>query len=314
MICYTGRVKFDLHRLRLLRELAHRGTVTSVAAALSYSPSAVSQQLAVLEQEIGTPLLEPDGRRIRLTPQAEILVAHTAAVLEQLEYAETEILASLDSVVGTVRLATIQTAALALVPATLTALARRHPGLHVQLTQAEPEIALPGLLAREFDLVCDENYVDYPTSRSREMSLEIVANDPVRVAFSRPPKHLEPGEVELADFAEDAWVMEPQESPGRAWAVAVCRRAGFEPRVEHETSDVIVQARLVASGHAVAFLPDLTWYDHEPPCHLRHMADSHMRQIVTTCRVGSHNNPALVAVREALRGAHQLGRPSVRDR
>lgn len=307
-------MKFDLHRMRLLRELAHRGTVTSVAAALSYSPSAVSQQLAVLEQEIGARLLEPDGRRIRLTPQAEILVAHTVAVLERLEHAKTEILASLDSVVGTVRLATIQTAALALVPAMLTVLAGRHPGLHVQLIQAEPEIALPGLLAREFDLVCDENYVDHPTPRPGEVSLETVADDPVRVAFARPPEHREPGQVELADFAGEAWVMEPRESPGRAWAMAVCRRAGFEPRVEHETSDVLVQARLVASGHAVAFLPDLTWYDREPGFHLRQMADSHVRQILTTCRAGSHGNPALAAVRRALRDAYQLSCPDVRDR
>ncbi|MDX2606176.1 LysR family transcriptional regulator [Streptomyces caniscabiei] len=307
-------MKFDLHRMRLLRELAQRGTVTSVAAALAYSPSAVSQQLAVLEEEIGTRLFEPDGRRIRLTEQAHILVAHTATVLEQLERAETDILASLDTVVGTIRLATIQTAALALVPPMLTSLAEDHPGLQIQLTQAEPEVALPGLLAREFDLVCGENYVDYPTSRSSEMNFDVVAEDPIRVAFLRPPEGREPDEVALVDFADSPWVLEPEGSPGRDWAMAACRQAGFEPRVAHETPDVLVQAQLVASGHAAAFLPDLTWFDREPTFHLRQMAASHVRQIVTTCRAGSHRNPALVAVRDALRDAYRHSRPSISDR
>lgn len=300
--------------MRLLQELAQRGTVTAVAAALTYSPSAVSQQLAVLEEEIGTRLLEPDGRRIKLTAQARILVAHTAAVLEQLERAETDILASLDSVVGTIRLATIQTAALALAPAMLTSLVEGHPGLQVRLTQAEPEVALPGLLAREFDLVVGENYLDYPTGRASEMNFDVVAEDPIRVAFLRPPEGREPSEVALIDLARCPWVLEPEGSPGRDWAMATCRQAGFEPIVAHETPDVLVQAQLVATGHATAFLPDLTWFDHEPRFHLRQMAASHVRQIVTTCRVGSQLNPALLAVRGALRQAYQQSRPNITDR
>jgi DNA-binding transcriptional LysR family regulator len=86
---------FDLHRLRLLRELEHRGTITAVAAALSYSPSTISQQLSLLETEAGVPLLEPVGRRVRLTPQAEILVRHADIVLRQMEAAEAEIAQSL---------------------------------------------------------------------------------------------------------------------------------------------------------------------------------------------------------------------------
>ncbi|MGH1554350.1 LysR family transcriptional regulator [Streptomyces sp. L7] len=96
---------FDLHRLRLLRELKHRGTLAAVAAALSYSPSAVSQQLSQLESEVGVPLLVPVGRRVRLTPQAEILVEHTEAVLKRLEEAEADIATSLTDLTGTLRIA-----------------------------------------------------------------------------------------------------------------------------------------------------------------------------------------------------------------
>ena len=86
----------DLRRLRLLRELARRGTITAVAEALSYSPSAVSQQLTALEKETGVRLLEPAGRRVRLTPQADLLVAHTQVLLEDMERAEAELAQSLN--------------------------------------------------------------------------------------------------------------------------------------------------------------------------------------------------------------------------
>src|SRR5258708_8943583 len=94
---------YDLHRLRLLRELKLRGTLAAVASALSYSPSSVSQQLSQLEIEVGVPLLEPDGRRVKLTPQAEILVAHTEVLLQRLEQAESDIAASLATITGELR-------------------------------------------------------------------------------------------------------------------------------------------------------------------------------------------------------------------
>jgi DNA-binding transcriptional LysR family regulator len=303
--CKEATVKFDLHRLQLLRELSHRGTLAAVAAAMSYSSSAVSQQLSVLEQEVGTPLLEPDGRRVRLTAQAEILVRHATVVFEQLERARAEIAESLESVVGTVRLACIQTAALTLIPAVLARLADTHPGLRVEVTQAEPDVALPALLAREFDLVIDEVYADFPVRRSQELHSETVGEDPIRVAFASPPGTRSADEVGLSDFADHPWVLEPEKSPGREWAVATCRKAGFEPYVPHQTSDVLVQAGLVARGHAVAFLPDLMWRTSLPSFHLRRVSGAHTRQVVTTCRTGSGGHPTIVTLRQALRTEYQ---------
>ncbi|HEX5016598.1 MAG TPA: LysR family transcriptional regulator [Actinomycetes bacterium] len=307
-------MKFDLHRLQLLRELSRLGTVSAVADTLSYSTSSISQQLAVLETEIGTPLLVPDGRRVRLTPQAEILVKHTGAVLMQLEGAEAEISSSLGSVVGVVRFATIQTAALSCVPEMLSRLSHTHPDLRVQVTLAEPDIAIPGLLTREFDLVCDEMYPEHTAVRSRDTHLDSVAEDPMRVAFREPPAGVSAAGVSLADFAEHPWVMELPGSPGREWSVAACRRAGFEPRVEHQTSDNLVQAELVARGLAVAFLPDLLWFGRKPSFHLRWMEPTHVRSLVTTCRAGSQDNPAITTVRDAFADAFEISRPDVVDR
>src|SRR5215475_300280 len=109
----------DLRRLRLLRELARRGTITAVAQALSYSPSAVSQQLTALEKETGVRLLEPAGRRVRLTAQAGLLVAHAEVLLEAMEQAEAALAQSLTETAGTLRVAAFQTAVLTLVPPAL---------------------------------------------------------------------------------------------------------------------------------------------------------------------------------------------------
>src|SRR5215470_8435061 len=148
----------DVHRLRLLRELDRRGTLAAVARALSYSPSAVSQQLSQLEAETGVTLLEPAGRGVRLTAQARILVAHTEAILERLEEAEADLRASVTEVRGTLRVASFQSVLFALIPTALTQLAERHPGLRVEVTHEQEVPAFAGLLAHEFDLVLGEEF------------------------------------------------------------------------------------------------------------------------------------------------------------
>ncbi|MGI5166036.1 LysR substrate-binding domain-containing protein [Spirillospora sp. CA-253888] len=296
----------DLHRLRLLRELKHRGTLAAVAEALSYSPSSVSQQLSVLEREAGVPLLEPVGRRVRLTPQAEILVAHTEAVLERLERAEADLAASLAGLTGVLRVAAFQTAALALVPGALTALREEHPGLRVEVTQAEPESALPALLARDFDLVVTEEYPDSPVPRPAEIELAELCLDEIRLAVPRawgPPRG---GRAEdaLAALADRPWVMEPPGSAARQWATMVCRSAGFEPDVRFESSDLLLHLRLVEEGHAVALLPDLVWTGRAPSVGLRALPPGRRtRRLLTAARRGGGAHPAVRACRRALERA-----------
>ncbi|MGK5629980.1 LysR family transcriptional regulator [Streptomyces sp. URMC 123] len=308
----------DLHRLRLLRELKHRGTLAAVAAALSYSPSSVSQQLAALEREVGARLLEPAGRRVRLTEQAEILVAHTEALLERVERAEADVARSLGGVTGTLRVATFQTAALALLPATLTLLREAHPDLRLSVTQAEPEHALPALLGRDHDLVIAEEYPGRPGPRSREIEEEDLHHDEIRMALpaggpgaAGTPDAPGPGAPAARgagepDPADCPWIMEPTSSASRQWATALCRAAGFEPDVRFESTDLLLHARLAAQGHAAALLPDLVWAfrDAPPPVALRPLPGGPaFRRLYTAVRRGSGAHPAVRAVRAALREA-----------
>jgi DNA-binding transcriptional LysR family regulator len=302
---------FDLHRLRLLRELKHRGTLAAVAAALSYAPSSVSQQLSQLEAEVGVPLLEPVGRRVRLTQQAEILVAHTEAILERLERAEAEIAASLSDLTGTLRIASFQTAALALVPTALDLLRDRHPHLRIHLTQMEPEKALPALQARDFDLVLAEEYPGNPNPRPAELEQEDLLDDPLHLALPRPSDGSDAAGdgpmATLRSLGDHPWVMEPEGTAARHWAMTLCRNAGFDPDVRFETSDLLLHQRLVEQKHAAAFLPGLVRSGQPSTVVLRQLPrGQRTRRIFTVVRQGRSRHPAIQACRNALRRAVTL--------
>jgi len=289
----------DIRRLRLLRELYVRGTLAEVAAALHQSPSSVSQQLGLLEKEVGVELLRKAGRRVQLTPQAEILVEHTAAVLERLEQAESDLAASLVEATGTVRIAVFQSAALALMPETLTRLAREHPRLRVTMIQREPESALHETWARDFDLVIAEQYPGHGAPWHPKLDRVDLTTDVIRLAV--PPAALPWGDVrEIDDAAPAPWVMEPTGAASRHFAEQLCRLAGFEPDVRFETADLQAQIRLVESGNAVALLPGLLWMGRKPTVRLRRLKGDPLRTIFTSTRRASASQPSVLACRAAL--------------
>lgn len=172
----------EFTRLELLVELRRRGTLTAVAAAHSYSTSAVSQQLAALEREVGTPLLEPDGRRVKLTTQAHILAQHAETIIDRWERARADVAASLDQTAGLVRVAAFQTATAALVPPLAEWIAGTHPLVELQVAQHEPEVAVPSVLARDYDLAIAEWYPGQPPLRPEGLSEATLLSDPMRLA------------------------------------------------------------------------------------------------------------------------------------
>ncbi len=292
----------DVRRLALLRELALRGTIAAVAAAMHQTPSAVSQQLAQLEREAGAPLLRKAGRRLQLTPQAEILVEHTEQILAALERADTELAASLEQATGVIRVAMFQSAALALLPAALDVLEREHPALTAIVTQREPETALHETHARDFDLVIAEEYPGHAAPPLAGLDRRPLTTDAIRLAV--PPGRA--GRFAIHDIrdARDApWVMEPHGAASRHWAEQACRRAGFEPHVRFETADLQAHVRLIQTGHAVALLPDLIWQGAEPSVELVPLPGDPRRTVFTSTRHAMAGHPAVVAFRDALERA-----------
>jgi len=273
----------DIRRLVLLRELAVRGTLAAVAEALNFSPSAVSQQLSLLEKEAGTPLLRKAGRRVQLTPQAEVLVDSVAEVLDTLERAEARLHAATTRVSGTVRVAVFQSAALALMPSTLRSLAEHYPDVRVEMVQREPEQALRETWARDFDMVIAEQYPAHAAPHHPGLDRRPLTTDEIRLALPATSASLHP--VDSLSTARDMpWVMEPRGAASRHFAEQLCRSAGFEPDVRYETADLQAHIRLVESGHAVALLPDLVWGGAPPSVRVVDLPGAPRREVFTSAR------------------------------
>src|SRR5215210_5542126 len=152
----------ELRRLRLLRELHDRGTIAAVADALQFTPSAVSQQLAMLEREAGVPLLERAGRGVRLTDAGLVLVDHAEALLERAARAEADLAAAAGAVSGRGRIAGFQSVMLRLAIPAMETLAREAPRLRCEVIEAEPEDALPALALGDLDMVLADEWQHQP--------------------------------------------------------------------------------------------------------------------------------------------------------
>lgn len=288
--------------MRVLRELHYRGTMSAVAEAMSYSTSAVSQQLAALETELGITLLEREGRRVRLTPEALILVRYTDDILRQLEEAAAAMESTDDELRGSLTVASMQTVILALLPHVLDELAKRHPRLEVTVVQAEPDTAIPRLLVGDFDLVVGESYPEWPNIPTPGVSVEVVALDPLRLAVA---PGFWPGERPgvLAELSGAQWAVEPVGTPAHDWLTYLCRRSGFTPVVAMETADMIAQARFAAAGRVVAALPDLLWSCVPRSVDLYDLGPLGYREIQTSVRVGAESSRAIVEIQAALSAA-----------
>lgn len=290
---------WDLHRLSLLRDLQVRGTVTAVAAHRNYSPSSVSAQLATLQTEVGMALTEPDGRRLRLTPAGHRLAAHAAQVLDLQEGVLADLAADLP-LPETVRVAGLATAGRALLPAALTLLADTAPHLRVEASVVPPETGLAELESRGFDIAMAEQYPGHTRQIRAGVHRRVLGADPIRVAVPADLPH-----ASLAQLRESHWVMEPEGTAARRWAVQQCRAAGFEPDIRFTSADLQVHVHLVQAGHAVSLLPDLLWSTGVPGIRLIDLPAAAQRELFTAVRQAGQAHPAISTVRDALHQAFE---------
>src|SRR5918999_816219 len=193
----------DLRRLRLLRELSERGTIAAVADALQFTPSAVSQQLAMLEREAGVRLLERAGRGVRLTDPALVLVEHADALLERAALAEAELAAAAGTVAGRARIAGFQLVLVRLALPAIQALARDAPRLRCEVVEAEPEQSLPALALGDLDLVLGDEWQHQPWRLPGGLEAHELLRDPVRLVLpaGHPATHRHRDAVPLAALA-----------------------------------------------------------------------------------------------------------------
>jgi DNA-binding transcriptional LysR family regulator len=249
----------NVSRLRVLIEVARRGSFSAAADALSYTQSAVSQQIASLEAETGVTLLERHPRGVRPTAAGQRLVERTEGILGQLQAAEAELAAIAGLRGGQLRLASFPTAGGTLMPLAIVDFRARYPEVELTLAEGEPEEIAPRLHAGELDLALLFEFGGAPRSSRRRDDLKRVhlLEDPMYLAL--PARHRLAGEasVRLQDLSEDAWVQTSRSSACARYVVRSCHAAGFEPRVSFESDDYQTVQGLVAAGVGVALIPEL---------------------------------------------------------
>jgi DNA-binding transcriptional LysR family regulator len=297
----------DLRRLRLLRELNARGTIAAVADALQFTPSAVSQQLAILEREAGVKLLERAGRGVRLTDAALVLVEHAEALLERAAIAEADLAAASGAVTGRGRIAGFQSVALRLALPAMESLRRHAPRLRCELIDAEPEEALPALALGDLDLVLGDEWQHHPLRLPEGVERHDLFSDAVDVLLPtrHPLARLHRDAVPLAELAGEAWVTGPVGMGWEGMTHRACRElGGFDPDVRHRTNDPTVSRALVARGLAVTMLPDLALPARDPGIARRAIAEGPVaRAIFAASRTADAARPSTQALLAAVRQA-----------
>jgi len=304
----------DLRRLRLLHELHARGTIAAVADALQFTPSAVSQQLAVLEREAGTALLEPAGRGVRLTDAALVLVGHAEALLERAGLAEAELAAVAGTVAGRARIAAFQSVAARVAAPAMRALAEEAPGLRCELIEAEPEVALPALGLGDVDLVLADEWQHQPHARPAGLAREDLGRDAVRVVLPEGHPAAVHEAVPLAELAGEAWATGHRGTAWEEMTIRTCRDlGGFDPDIRHRTNDSVLSLALVADGQAVTLLPEFVRPEAQPGVVTRAIAGGAVfRTLFAATRAADAERPSVQALVVAVRRATEAARRSSR--
>ncbi|MGR6913557.1 LysR family transcriptional regulator [[Actinomadura] parvosata] len=281
----------DPRKLHLLRELARRGTIAAVAEAVTFTPSAVSQQLSALEREAGVPLLERTGRTVTLTPAGHLLVEHAQAVLEQLERASAALAAARGGPSGPLRIGAFPTAARVLLPPALAGLTGAHPGLEPMVAEIDPADVSAALRAGELDVALVHEYDFVPPVTDASIETEPLFSEPMYLT-DRPS---------VAAARTDAWITGKPGTLCHTMAIRACQAAGFEPVVRHHIDDFDTVLALAAAGQGVALVPHLAATAPPPGVRLTRLPLG--RRTLAAFRKGNGGHPAIVAAVTAFRAA-----------
>ncbi|MGW7027551.1 LysR family transcriptional regulator [Streptomyces xanthophaeus] len=293
--------EWDIKKLRILRTLAEQGTVTATAEALHMTPSAVSQQLTNLARQLGVVLLEAQGRRVRLTDAAHLVLRHAEAVFAQLERADAELAGYLAGDAGEVRIGAFSTAVPALVVPAVAALRRTHPRVEVRVRETEAAESYELLSAGVVDLALSLA-AHAPTARDGRFTRITLLGDPLDVAL--PPDHPRAGArtLRLADLSGDPWIYGGS-GPWSQIARGACEAAGFVPEQAHSASGWTAILAMVEAGMGVALVPRMVSSRASGVAVRVLTHDRPTRHVVAAVRRGAETGPAVAHVLAALRDA-----------
>ncbi|MGF1429397.1 LysR family transcriptional regulator [Kitasatospora sp. LaBMicrA B282] len=282
---------WDLRKLRVLQALDETGTVTAAGARLNLTPSAVSQQLAALGRQVGAPMVEPYGRRVRLTAAARLLLRHADRVFGQLAQAEAELAGYLHGEAGEVRVGAFATAITALVVPAVVRLRERAPRLVLRVVEAEAAEAVALLAAGEVDVSLSLNVRGSAGEDPRFVQVPLL-DDPLDIALPLDHPWAERPGLRLAELADEPWIF-GADGPWRDITLGACAEAGFVPERAHTAADWAAILAMVGAGLGVALVPRLLAGGGRGVVVRTLPADLPSRRVVAAVRVGTEQAPPL---------------------
>jgi molybdate transport repressor ModE-like protein len=291
----------DVKRLRILREVANRGSFSAAAEELYLSQSAVSQQVATLEREVGMPLLDRTSGGPKLTEAGRALVAHTDAVVCRLEEAERELEAIAGLRGGRLRLVSFPTASATLVTRAVSSFRDRFPDVELFLAEAEPEDSVPALKAGDYDLALTYDYGFRPDKPDRDTERHLLLEEEMQLAM--PPNHpmTRKKAVRLEDLSDEDWLTGVSCGSCRDHLIELCQGSGFDPRISFESDDYQTLQGLVSAGVGVTLLPELALAGRHTDMELRPVAPKPpIRRVWATTLAQGSRGPATEAMVEVL--------------
>ncbi|MFJ8111517.1 LysR family transcriptional regulator [Streptomyces sp. NPDC096132] len=293
----------NLERLRTLDALARHGSVSAAATGLHITTSAVSQQLAKLEREVGQRLLAKHGRGVRLTDAGRLLADHASRILSQVELAQSDLEAQRGQVAGELRLSAFPTAARGLFPVALAELRKAHPGLRLRSCELEPENGVAGVVRGDLDLAVVLDWYNKPMPVPDGLVKAPILDDPADVAM--PAGHPLAGrdEVDLGEFAEDEWITWGEGEFCHEWLMFTLRSRGVEPIVGHRAAETHTQLGLVAAGLGVCIAPLLGRHPVPEGVVMVPLKQRVRRHVYVVWRADADRRPSIRAAVEALKSA-----------
>jgi DNA-binding transcriptional LysR family regulator len=290
----------DVKRLRVLREVAAKGSFSAAAESLAYTQSAVSQQIATLEKETGTTLLERNAKGVRLTDAGRVLVEHAEAILCRLAAAEDELDALAGLKGGRVRLASFPSAGATIVPRAVAEFRQRHPAVEIQVDQAEPDDGLGRLRAGETDVALTIDA--FAPSKTEGIDYVHLLDDPMYIALPENHPLASRRRLRFADLAGENWILGTTGAcPDGRLLMAAAQAAGFEPRIAFHSDDYLAVQGFIAAGVGVALIPDLALVSVRDDIVIRSLgARPPSRKILAATLTGAYRSAATQALLDIL--------------
>jgi DNA-binding transcriptional LysR family regulator len=291
----------DVRRMRVLREVAARGSFSAAAEALDYTQSAVSQQIAALEREAGTILVERSARGVRLTDAGRALVAHADVILARLADAEAELEAIAGLRGGRLRMAAFPSAGASIMPEAIARYRERHPAIELTLEPAEPGPALAKLRSGEVDIALDITVAFRPEPDDGVERLHLL-DDPMYVALPANHPLAHKRGLKLDELADESWILGSTNScPDASVFLRACQLAGFEPHIAFNSDDYYAMQGFVAAGVGASFIPDLALMPVRDDIVVRSLgARPPVRRIMAATLKDSFRSPAKLAMLDVL--------------